>query len=170
MKSNKTRKERPNVTIDEYLMFCQEEISIEEYFGFEKERFEKKIIASSIWIEIITNQSLKCYYCQTDLRTIQQLIIKKIIKPRKRGPDNYSGLHFELDHKNGDNNDNRRENLVASCYYCNNDKSDTFASDLFKKYFGVTKCKAFKKLFEDNNLLKTESFRHHLKGKSKNNN
>jgi len=170
MKNVKSKKMRSNVTIDEYLTLCQDELSIEEYFAFEIKRVDKlPKIKSSDWIEIIKEQSVKCYYCQTDLRKIQQLIINKIIKLRKRGPDSYSGLHFELDHKNADKNDNRRVNLVASCYYCNNDKSDTFPSELFKNYFGAFKNHAFDKLFEDKKILLTDKFRHNLKGKNKDN-
>lgn len=161
MTTGKTRKEVPNVTIDEYLELCKDEISLDEYLKFESERVD------SNWVRLIENQNIKCYYCGTDLGIIQQLIINKIIRPRKRGVSGYSGLHFELDHKNADNNDNRAENLVASCYYCNNDKSDTFTSELFKSYFGLYKNQAFNKLFEDKKLVKTEKFRHNLKGKNK---
>jgi 5-methylcytosine-specific restriction endonuclease McrA len=169
MKSNKPRKKRQNVTVDEYLTFCQDDISVEEYFSFEKQRVEKLFkIKSSDWIEIIKKQSIQCHYCGTDLRTIQQLILNKIIKPRKRGPDGFSGLHFELDHKNANKDDNCIENLVASCYYCNNDKSNTFSSDIFKCYFGHHKKQAFDKLLEDRKLAKTQKYRHNLKGKPKN--
>lgn len=168
MASGKPRKKRQNVTIDEYLKLCQDDISMDEYYTFEKERVRNSFkIDSSDWIDIINRQNMRCYYCDTDLRIIQQLILNKVIKPRKRGSDSYSGLHFELDHKNADKNDNKLQNLVASCYYCNNDKSDTFTSDLFKEYFGRYKNQAFKKLFEDKSLKKTDKFRHNLKGKKK---
>lgn len=159
MEKNKQRKEIQNVTIEEYLKLCQDEISEEEYLKLEERR------VNSLWVKIIKNQELKCYYCKIDLRVIQQLIINRIIKPRKRGRTGYSGLHFELDHKNADKKDNCDENLVASCYYCNNDKSDTFASEIFKNYFGLYKNQAFKILFEDKKLKMTEKFRHNLKGK-----
>ena len=161
MTTNKKRKEVPNVTIEEYLDLCKDEILLDEYLKFETERVD------SNWVSLIKKQNLKCYYCGTDLRIIQQLIINKIIKPRKRGKSGYSGLHFELDHKNADNTDNKVDNIVASCYYCNNDKSDTFSSELFKSYFGLYKNQAFNKLFEDKKLVMTEKFRHNLKGKNK---
>jgi hypothetical protein len=169
MKSDNPRKKRPNVTVEEYLTFCQEDISKIEYFSFEEKRAKKlyKNITSSDWIALIKGQSIQCYYCGTDLRIIQQLILNKIIKPRKRGPDNYSGLHFELDHKNANKEDNSKENLVASCYYCNNDKSNTFSSDIFKDYFGPQKKKAFEQLLEAKKVAKTQNYRHNLKGKTK---
>ena len=40
--------------------------------------------------------------------------------------------------QNADKKDNKEENLVASCYYCNNDKLDTFISELFKTILDIT--------------------------------
>ena len=168
MATSKPKEEVPDFTIDEYLKLCQEDISEDEYFKLEKERVSSSFeIDATAWIDLIKKQNITCYYCGTDLRIIQQLILNKIMRPRKRGRGGYSGLHFELDHKSADKNDNKPENLVASCYYCNNDKSDTFTSELFKNYFGLYKNQAFKKLFEDRNLERTGKFRHNLKGKSK---
>lgn len=164
MSSNKPSP--PPVTLDEFLKLCQEDISLEEYYEFEKKRVKQSNkINASIWIDIIKGQKMKCYYCETDLRIIQQLILEKIINPRKRGRYGFSGLHFELDHKNFDTIDNSRTNLVASCYYCNNDRSNLISDDIFKKYFGVHKKTSFKKLFEDSELKKRDTYRHHLKGK-----
>lgn len=164
----KVRKQREDVNIEEYLQLCQDKLQKEEYFEFEKSRVKSLFKMDALdWIQIIENQNSKCYYCQTDIRVIQQLIFNKVIKPRKRGPDSYSGLHFELDHKNANKDDNGLENIVASCYYCNNDKSNTFSSEIFKKYFGAMKNQAFLKLFDDEKLITVEYFIHHLKGKIK---
>jgi 5-methylcytosine-specific restriction endonuclease McrA len=153
-------------SIDEYLQLCKDEISDQEYLEYEKIRVaNSNKIHSFDWIEIIKRQAFKCYYCNTDIRVIQQLIINKTIKLRKRGKYGYSGLHFELDHKNAVNTDNKIENLVASCYFCNNDKSDTFSSQVFKNYFGLNKKNAFEDLFKDQKLKKTDKFHHNLKGK-----
>lgn len=74
------------MTIDEYLSQFKEEISLDEYFTLEEIRFKKKKnFGSSDWVELIKSQELKCYYCNTDLRLIQQLIMAKVIMPRKRG-------------------------------------------------------------------------------------
>jgi len=55
------------VTIDEYLKLCQDELSIEEYYAFEIKRVDKLAkIKSTEWIEILKEQSVKCYYCRTD--------------------------------------------------------------------------------------------------------
>lgn len=166
MKTKRPRKQRPNVSIDQYLGWCQDEITIEQYLQFEKKRVNKLFeIEPMQWVTLLKRQNLKCYYCETELNVIQQLILKGFIKPRKRGPDSYSGLHFELDHKNCDKKDNCPENIVASCYYCNNDKSNTIDSDTFKKYFGVHKKNSFKFLCQAVQLNSTDKYRHNLKGK-----
>lgn len=165
---NKERKQRANVSIGEYLQLCQDELTKEDYLEFEENRVKKlyKITAKE-WITILENQNLQCYYCKTDLRIIQQLICKGFINPRKRGSDSYSGIHFELDHKNANKDDNNLENLVASCYYCNNDKSDTFSSEIFKNYFATSRNQSFIKLLDDNKLSKTENYIHNLKWNNK---
>ena len=126
--------------ISDYLKLFNCVIGLDEYLKFESIRFKKnKSISGDNWKTIIKNQHFKCYYCETSLEIIQEIILSKKINPRKRGRNAYSGMHFELDHKNADKDDNKLSNLVASCYYCNNDKSNTFDSEIFKKYFTI-KC------------------------------
>ena len=69
--------------------------------------------------------------------------------------------------KNAKNNDNNINNLVASCYYCNNDKSNTISSQIFKNYFGPDKGKSFSDLFKINNFTLTGELRHHFKNNKK---
>jgi 5-methylcytosine-specific restriction endonuclease McrA len=114
------------------------------------------------WTEIILRQNFTCYYCNTDIRDIQKLILKRIITLRKRGAFGYSGLHFELDHKNAIKEDNTPQNLVAACYYCNNDKSNTFSAEVFLSYFGPQRKVAFDKLLQDNEIKADAFFTHHL--------
>lgn len=71
-------------------------------------------------------------------------------------------MHFELDHKNANKKDNSPENLVAACYYCNNDKSNTFSSKIFKEYFGKQKNAGFENLFNNEKLSNTTQLRHHF--------
>ncbi|ADQ18525.1 HNH endonuclease [Leadbetterella byssophila DSM 17132] len=155
------------MTIDEYLSQFKEEISLDEYFTLEEIRFKKKKnFGSSDWVELIKSQELKCYYCNTDLRLIQQLIMAKVIMPRKRGNYGYSGLHFELDHKNFNVNDNSPSNLVASCYFCNNDRSNLISDVIYKNYLGKARRSAFQELFDSLNFEQRDSIRHHLKGQN----
>lgn len=156
------------MTIKEYLDLCIDKITMEEYLQFEKKRKDSSgAISGDTWINLLSKQNLKCYYCKTDLEIIQELVFNNIINPRKRGTHSYSGMHFELDHKNAKKKDNNPSNLVASCYYCNNDKSDTISCDIFENYFGNDKGKSFTDLFNHNNLVKVRKFRHHYKGQGK---
>ena len=151
--------------ISEYLDLFNKKISFDDYLNLEELRVNKNSsfkISGKKWKNILKNQNFCCYYCKTDLRIIQELLLSRIINPRKRGKFGFSGMHFELDHKNANNNDNDEGNLVASCYYCNNDKSNTISSQIFETYFGKTKKDAFDKLFKDNNLSFSKELRHHL--------
>lgn len=154
------RKKRNNISSEEYLANCHSNINEVEYLKFETLR------KGEGWSKLVKRQKFKCFYCKTDIRDIQKIILNGIIKMRKRGPDGFSGLHFELDHKNAVNTDNNCENLVAACYYCNNDKSNTISFDVFKNYFGQQRNIAFKKIIKDFNLTKDSFFKHHLEGKS----
>jgi hypothetical protein len=153
----KERKKRISVSANEYLSKCNIKMNSEEYLILEEKRKDKQ------WVEIIKKQNFCCFYCKTDIRIIQKLISSRIIGQRKRGPDSYSGFHFELDHKNADNKDNTIENLVAACYYCNNDKSNTISSEVFQAYFGPSRGLAFNKLMVDHDVKVDELFSHHLK-------
>ena len=157
--------ERKTLNIDEYLNLAKDQITVDEYLNLERQRMTKlKKINADEWEKLIQKQNLKCHYCKTDIRVIQQLIIKKIISLRKRGTAGYSGLHFELDHKNADKTDNNKHNLVASCYYCNNDKSNTIDSDTFEKYFGAARGEAFVKLAKARQIEEVTHFHHNLNG------
>jgi hypothetical protein len=144
-----------DLTVHEYLNFCSQNLHKDEYLKYEKLR------KGAAWADIISKQSFTCYYCETDIRSIQTLILKGFIGLRKRGKYGFSGMHLELDHKNANKEDNSLQNLVASCYYCNNDKSNTFSDDIFKKYFGTMRYHAFEKLIKENNIHMNDDFRHH---------
>jgi 5-methylcytosine-specific restriction endonuclease McrA len=149
------RKKVENVTQVEHLNSLKKGLSKAEYLVLEENRKD------SDWARIINKQDFKCYYCNTDIRTIQKLILNHLIGLRKRGPSGYSGLHFELDHKNANNKDNNRQNLVAACYYCNNDKSNTISEKVFLNYFGPLRKIAFHNLLKYNNLVSDDLFVHH---------
>lgn len=154
MKSN--HNSRKNISQFEYLELCSFDLNKDQYLKLETRR------KGIVWAELVIGQQFKCYYCNTDIRNIQKLILKRIIKLRKRGAYGYSGLHFELDHKNSNKEDNSSQNLVAACYYCNNDKSNTISEEVFLNYFGPQRKIAFDKLFQDNNFKSNDLFVHNL--------
>jgi hypothetical protein len=138
------RKKVKSITQIEYLNSITTGLILSEYLQLERVR------KGSAWLDLVLKQDFKCYYCNTDIRIIQKLILSELIGLRKRGTAGYSGIHFELDHKNSKKEDNSSQNLVAACYYCNNDKSNTISEKVFLKYFGPQRKIAFDKLFEDN--------------------
>ena len=108
-----------------YLNNCSFRLTKVQYLELEKRR------KGTVWISLLINQEFKCFYCKSDIRDIQKLIFNQLIGLRKRGKFGFSGLHLELDHKNANNKDNILSNLVASCYYCNNDKSNVINHVVF---------------------------------------
>lgn len=151
------------MSIEEYLEKFENELTREEYLTFEVERVRKLnwYISGETWTTLLNQQNFECFYCNTPLNLIQQLVRNRVIEPRKRGKAGFSGLHFELDHKNANKSDNSLENIVASCYYCNNDKSNTINWEVFKDYFGKQKGIAFEALCEANQIDKSLSLSHH---------
>jgi 5-methylcytosine-specific restriction endonuclease McrA len=138
--------------IKEYIEKHQNECDKNRYIEKEYTRIKKykgEDIAS-IFKTRLKKNNLKCYYCKTDIRVIQQLIIKRKINPRKRGRG-YSGIHFEIEHlrshQNTETHDSKR-NIQTACYYCNNDKSNTIKAATYKRYFGKKRGEAFKELYK----------------------
>jgi len=136
---------------------------MKQYLDFEFIRAKSfKSIQPKDWSNLLIEQNFCCYYCCTDIRVIQELIFNGAINPRKRGVNGYSGFHFEIDHKNANKDDNSVSNIAAACYYCNNDKSNLFSSQIFKSYFGEGRKIAFETLLNHKGLSKPDHFRHHL--------
>ncbi|WNB17546.1 hypothetical protein [Marivirga arenosa] len=68
----------------------------------------------------------ECYYCNTSIEKIQELIeAGKIYKKNERG------WNLEIDRKEP-NQEYFYDNLVMACYWCNNAKTDEFTPDEFK--------------------------------------
>lgn len=119
---------------------------------FERIKKYKNKSMAEIFIDKLKAQNLCCYYCNTDIRIIQSLIMNHIIECRKRGKYGFSGMNFEIEHLDSENTNDLSENIAAVCYYCNNDKSNTIGSDIYKKHFGALKNKAFEELLKEHKL------------------
>lgn len=75
------------------------------------------------WYE---NTPHKCHYCDITEAEINQLLqSNKISTKRNRGKK------LEIDRKEPDAEYDNLNNLVFSCYWCNNAKTDTFSADEF---------------------------------------
>jgi hypothetical protein len=78
----------------------------------------------------------KCFYCD-----ITEQEIKKLLESGKLTTKRIAtrGRKLELDRKKPDLDYDNFENIVFSCYWCNNAKTDTFSEDEFKKVGQVFK-------------------------------
>lgn len=88
-----------------------------------------------------------CHYCGVKIYEIRNLIDRGIIRGRKVSNGGIRGLNFEIDRKNPFDEYNER-NCVLSCYYCNNDKSNTFDYEIYKEILGPARGLAWKKLLK----------------------
>ncbi len=75
------------------------------------------------------NENCKCEYCETFLKDIRSLI--NINKIRNKRSDT-RGYCLELDRKDP-NYEYFKDNVVLSCYWCNNAKTDEFTYKEFKE-------------------------------------
>ena len=149
--------------IEIYLSNFKAVNSLDEYIQIDVKRISnsKKYLAEN-WKQILQIQKCKCHYCDIDIRLLQQLIINGQIGLRKRESYGHSGMHFEIEHLDSNSKNNSRTNLVACCYYCNNDKSNTIDSKIFKEYFGKQKHIAFQKLALDKEVKMSNYYRHNF--------
>ena len=76
------------------------------------------------WYE---NADRKCFYCG-----ITESEINKLWKRYPKLTKRKRGKKLEIDRKEPNQSDTVVDNLVFSCYWCNNAKTDTFSSDEFK--------------------------------------
>ena len=105
------------------------------------------------WIQQTRIQNNSCYYCETSLELIQWLIDNGLRTRNNRSQRdkrtnrsiNGRGRQFELECKNPDLS-YTKENCVLACMYCNNDKSDIFEADEYKRHFGINRKKYFLRL------------------------
>lgn len=80
----------------------------------------------------------KCHYCNTDILDIRRLLNAGVIRGRGVRGTGLRGPNFEIDRKNPFDVYNER-NCVLSCYYCNNDKSNTFSYETYLNVIGPSR-------------------------------
>lgn len=96
------------------------------------------------------NQQLRCHYCNISILSIRQLLNANLIQGRLVRGESYRGPNFELDRMNP-NEPYSVVNCVLSCYYCNNDKSNTFTYDVYHRLIGPAKGVAMSSLLREIN-------------------
>ncbi len=84
-------------------------------------------------------QKKECFYCGLKEQEMQEIVMKGILKSN-RFPQNgiigrgqSRGVWLEVDRLKPKENYSRA-NCVLCCYFCNNDKSDVFEGNEYKKF------------------------------------
>lgn len=84
-------------------------------------------------------QQKQCFYCGLQEHEMQEIVLTGILKSN-RFPQNgiigrgrSRGVWLEVDRLKPKENYSR-ENCVLCCYFCNNDKSDVFDGNEYKKF------------------------------------
>ena len=94
--------------------------------------------------EIHFNEN-KCHYCKTSILDIRMLLNAGLIAGRLVKGGGLRGPNFEIDRMNP-NGIYEWRNCVLSCYYCNNDKSNTFDYETYIDIIGPAKRHAWQLL------------------------
>jgi hypothetical protein len=94
--------------------------------------------------EIHFNEN-KCHYCKTSILDIRKLLNAGLIAGRLVKGGGLRGPNFEIDRMNP-NGIYEWRNCVLSCYYCNNDKSNTFDYETYIDIIGPAKRHAWQLL------------------------
>jgi hypothetical protein len=106
------------------------------------------------WQEQFEKQNGSCYYCNTSIDFIRRFVAAGILRTRNNRSArdkesgrsiNGRGRQLELECLNPDEG-YTKENCVLACMYCNNDKSDIFQAEEYKKYFGENRRRYFLEL------------------------
>ena len=94
-----------------------------------KTKFENTETTESFWEFKKWHETTekKCYYCGITEIQINELFQKKKIYTKRN-----RGKKLEIERLLPNEPYNNIENLVFSCYWCNNAKTDTFSSEEFK--------------------------------------
>jgi 5-methylcytosine-specific restriction endonuclease McrA len=103
------------------------------------------------WYE---KQKLECHYCGLKEEELQKIVMDGLLKSNrfpqsgiiKRGQAR--GVWLEVDRLDPKENYSEK-NCVLCCYFCNNDKSDVFNGDMYKKFM-ENRVNYLRKLLYDN--------------------
>jgi hypothetical protein len=122
--------------LEEFLK--EQEKRLQSYYNSNRiklEGFEKKERFIEWYLHELYINENKCHYCKTSILNIRDLINKNIVAGRSVKGGGMRGHNLEIDRMNA-GNEYSESNCVLSCYYCNNDKSNTFNYDIYKNIIG----------------------------------
>lgn len=131
------------MTTNEY--FEKEEIRVKKLYARSKHSAFGDAQGLAEWfVKQLKDGDCMCYYCETSIHDISNLIDAGLAIERKTGYGT-RGRVLEIDKNDGGYSE---DTCVLSCYYCNNDKSYTMKKDDYKKYFGTNRKKYFEMLVD----------------------
>ena len=135
---------------DPILFIQEQEKRVLKYYSSNREKLQgfggRHHFADWYLHELYIHEN-KCHYCNTDILDIRRLINAGIIGGRKVSGGGLRGPNVEVDRKDPFGIYNNA-NCVLSCYYCNNDKSNTFDYETYLNIIGPSKHQALLRLLE----------------------
>ena len=134
-----------------YQEFIDEQgVRLSKYYSRNKERlsdFGSKERFITWYLNELTVCGCKCHYCNTSILDIRKLINGGVIMGRAVRGEGLRGPSFEIDRKNPLGK-YEESNCVLSCYYCNNDKSNTFSYETYLNVIGPLKGQGWRVLLD----------------------
>ena len=127
----------PYTTILEEFLREQEE-RLSSYYNTNKSKlalFEREEVFKNWYLHQLYFYDNKCRYCNTSILDIRKLLNANLISGRRVRGSGIRGHNLELDRMNP-GVEYSEVNCVLSCYYCNNDKSNTFNYDIYRNIIG----------------------------------
>ena len=122
--------------------YLQEQaIRLPNYFKTNKSKltgFETLESFIAWYMQELNNNGCRCHYCDTSILEIRNLIDDGTVTGRRVRGHGLRGHNFEIDRKNSELG-YTPENCVLSCYFCNNDKSNTFSYNTYKYVVGPSR-------------------------------
>lgn len=82
------------------------------------------------YVEQYKIQDHKCYYCGVNEKVVRDAMGKHFSHRKRQN----RGKYFELERKGPIDESYSPENCVLACYFCNNDKSDIFTEEQYRRY------------------------------------
>ena len=121
---------------------------VKSYFSSNRQKlagFETKQRFIDWYLHELYFHENKCHYCKTSILDIRMLLNANIVSGRRVKGAGFRGANLELDRRDafGEYNEG---NCVLSCYYCNNDKSNTFDYEVYKEIIGPAKKRVWEEL------------------------
>ena len=94
----------------------------------------------ALWyIDQFRTQEGTCCYCKSHIADIKLLIEKGLIKARQVRGTGLRGPRFEIERLDSVTNLYEPANCMLACYYCNNDKSNVYEAEDYKKHLAPAK-------------------------------